>query len=187
MKLFKYGTKQGKTTFTCEGRQFVLGFQFTILTGKQEEVVLEAMKKSRNIRQYPVDEIEMANYLRTHSVSNNDFSKATDAEVKSEFYKRFPDLKKAIFDRSVTNVISVPESDQTSIDANTDTNLNLVKESIEQELGLEFDPANESVENSTEEIPTISDTDTETLIADTKEVKVNKLSDKKKNTVKSQL
>ena len=187
MKLFKYGTKHGRVTFTCDGRQFELGFQFIILTGKQEEIVLQAMKSNRNIRQYPVDEIEMANYLRTHTVSNNDFSKATDSEVKSEFYKRFPELKQIIFNKEVVGVVTIPEPAVASIDAIPDTISDSVVGSTTNELGLVFEQENRSEENTDEEIPMISEIDSEVPVADAVPPKVGKVSTKGKLAVKTQL
>lgn len=187
MKLFKYGTKQGKITFTCDGRQFELGFQFAILTGKQEEIVLQAMKSNKNIRQYPVDEVEMANYLRTHTISNNDFSKATDTEVKSEFYKRFPELKQIIFNREVASVVTASEPAVASIDEIHDTISDSVVESTANELGLVFEQESGSDKNTEEEIPMISEIGSEPAVADAVAPKVGKVSTKGKPAVKTQL
>lgn len=187
MKLFKYGTKQGKITLSCEGRQFELGFQFKILVGKQEEVVLQVMRRNKNIRQYPVDEVEMANYLRTHTISNNDFSKATDAEVKSEFYKRFPELKQIIFNREVSSVVTASEPAVASVDAIPDTISDSVVESTANELGLVFEQESGSEENTEEEIPMISEIGSEVPVADAVAPKVGKVSTKGKPAVKTQL
>lgn len=92
MQMFKYTYMAGKITLNIDGRNLVLNRDTQILTGRQEEVVLAAMKKIKQIRRIVANDLEVAEYVAKHPIKTS-AKTFSDFEIAQEVFRRWPELR----------------------------------------------------------------------------------------------